>query len=219
MTFSRRNVKIKRLGNSDKDVLRMRTLTKLILIVFATTLVLSGTLFLFINYHPANNSYDPPTKIYPQVYIRSNGNIEATGNSSYVPISCNGNLYTLNADMELQKMIIEKSDLILDGNGYSVRIVGPGSYKNGWNLGHLDVLGVKNVTLRYLTFADTQLTFEDSSSCKAVNNNFISIDLKNCSDIFVSENNCRWGGSVGLTDTKDCTISNSTVDFFKFSKF
>ena len=51
-------------------------------------------------------------------------------------------------------MVIEKSDIILDGNGYSVRIVGPGSYKNGWNLGHLDVLEVKNVTLRNLHRVD-----------------------------------------------------------------
>ena len=210
------NVKIKRLGNRVKDVLRMPTLTKVILIVFATTLVLSGTLFLFINYHPTSYGSTLPNKEYPQIYIRSNGNIETNGAiSSDVPISCNSNLYTLNADVELQKMVIEKSDIILDGNGYSVSIVGPGSYKNGWNLGHLDVLGAKNVTLRNLTFADTQLTFEDSSSCKVVNNNFISILLKNCSDIFVSENTRQQGGcSVGLIDTRDCTISNSTVDFF-----
>jgi hypothetical protein len=162
--------------------------------------------------------WDAPNKEYPQVYIRPNGLVEATGaNLSSAPISCSGNLYTFTADMELQKMVIEKSDIILDGNGFSVRIVGPGIYKNGWNLGHLDVLGVKNVTLRNLMFADTQLTFEDSSSCKAVNNNFLSIDLKNCSDTFVSENNYRWGCSVSLTDTKDCTISNSTVAFFSLT--
>jgi hypothetical protein len=197
---------------------KMRVLAKLILVVFVTTLVFSCTLFLLINYHPTSYGYTLPNREYPQVYIRSNGIVESNGaNLSSVPISCTGNLYRFTADMELRKMVIEKSDIVLDGNGFSITVVGPGSYKNGWNLGHLDVLGVKNVTLRNLTFADTQLTFEDSSSCRAVNNNFISIDIKNCSGIFVSENNCKWGCSVGLTDTKDSIISNSTVDFFSLT--
>lgn len=193
----------------------MQTLTKLILIVLATMLILSGMLFLFINCHPRSYGSGMPTKIYPQVYIRSNGNIEASGNISSVPISCNGNLYTLNADMELQKLFVEKSNIILDGNGFSIKIVGPGGYKTGWNLGHLEVSGVKNVTLRNLTLMDTQLTFEDSSSCKAVNNNFISVIIRNSSDIFVSENNnYRYGGDVELTDSTNCTISSSIIQFF-----
>ena len=110
---------------------------------------------MFIIYHPTSFGSILPNKVYPQIYIRSNGNIETNGaNSSPVPINHKGNLYTFTADMELQKMVIEKSDIILDGNGYSVRIVGPGSYKNGWNLGHLDVLEVKNVTLRNLHRVD-----------------------------------------------------------------
>ncbi len=179
-------------------------------------LAVGSVSFLFINYHPTSSSPTLPTKEYPQIYIRSNGKIETNGaNSSTVPIICNGNIYTLNADMEMQKMVIEKSDIILESSNGSVRIVGPGSYKNGWNLGHLDVLGVRNVTLRNLTFADTELTFEDSSSCQAVNNNFLSIHLENCTDIRVSGNIPRQGGcSVGLTNSQDCTISNNAVDFF-----
>ena len=187
----------------------------LILGVIAAILVLSSILLFLANYNPTSYNYIPPNKEYPQVYIRSDGNIETNGaNSSAVPINCNGNLYTLSQDMELQKMVIEKSDIILDGNGYSVSIVGPGGYKTSWNLGHLDVLGVKNVTLRNLDFADTQLLFQDSASCQAINNNFISIHLKNCSDVSISENTYPHGCSIGLIDTKNCIISVCTVNFF-----
>ena len=196
----------------------MRALTKVIIVAITFVLVISGLSLLFTNYLPMQYNYNPSHKTYPQVYIRSSGAIESNNaNLSAVPISCSGNLYTFNSDMELQKLVIEKSNIILDGNGYSVRIVGPGSYKNGWNLGHLDVLGAKNVTLRNLTFADTQLTFKDSSDCIAINNNFISIHMQNCKDILVSENNAKWGSSVELRDTTNCTISNNTINFFSLT--
>ena len=54
---------------------------------------------------------------------------------------------------------------------------------------------------------------EDSSSCRAVNNNFISIHLSNCSDILVSENNnAKYGCSFSLTNSRNCTISNCYAD-------
>jgi hypothetical protein len=196
----------------------MRALTKVIIVAVTVVLVISGVSLLFTNFLPAQYNYRPSDKTYPQVYIRSSGAIESNNaNLSAVPISCSGNLYTFNSDMELQKLVVEKSNIILDGNRHSVRIVGPGSYKNGWNLGRLDVLGANNVTLRNLRFADTQLTFTDSSNCTAVDNNFISVHMENCRDIFVSKDNYPYGCSVELRDTNNCTVSNSTINFFSLT--
>jgi nitrous oxidase accessory protein len=182
----------------------MRALAKVILtLTCIAVLSISVFLFVFGTIHLASLTNNE----YPQVYIRSNGNIEVRAiNSSSVPISCDGNLYTLNADMELQKLFVEKSNIILDGNGFSIKIVGPGGYKTDFNLGHFEVSNVENVTLRNLTLTTTHLTFEGCSSCKAVNNSGFLFIIKNCRDIFISENT---RGGVELIDSTNCTISSS----------
>jgi hypothetical protein len=194
----------------------MRKLTTLILIAVSVTLVLSGTLFLYINHHSSSyNSWSQPSKVYPQIYIRSNGNIETNGaNSSAVPISRNGNVYTLNAAMELENMTIEKSNIVFDGNYFPIQIVGPGGYKHGPILAYLNVVGAENVTVRNLNASRFQLLFQDCWSCQELNSNFVSIIMNNSRAISVSGNNVEYGVSVDLINSSDCTVSNNTVANF-----
>ncbi len=147
----------------------MRTLTKLIITVLAVVLIVSSTLLVLANYHVASDVLTP-TKQYPQVYIRSNGEIETNGaNSSAVPISRNGNICTLNAAMELENMTIEKSKIVFDGNYFPIQIVGPGGYKHGPTLAYLNVIRAENVTVRNLNVPLFQLLFHDCWSCQALN--------------------------------------------------
>jgi hypothetical protein len=175
---------------------KVRNLTKLILILtYSAVLSVSCFLFVFGTTHVSLF----PEKEYPQVYIRSDGNIETRGiRLSDVPISREGEVYILTADMELQNFIAEKSNMVLDGNGFSIEIVGPGGYKTDFNLGHFDFTNVENVTIRNLSVTSSELTFEGSSSCKVVNSSGVSFVIKNSQDILVSEND---PGRVLLVDS------------------
>jgi parallel beta-helix repeat protein len=193
----------------------MRTVTKLILIGFAAVLVFSGILLLFTNTPPASPVSDLPNKAYPQVYIRSDGIIETNGaNLSAVPISRNGNVYTLNADMDLENMTIEKSNIVFDGNYFPIQIVGPGGYKHGPIIAYLNVIGVENVTVRNLNASRFQLLFQNCWSCQELNSNFVSVVLNNSREISVSQNRFEYGVSVDLINSSDCTVSNNTVANF-----
>jgi len=194
----------------------MRKLTTLILIAVVVTLILSGILFLFISYpSSSHNTCFQPSKLYPQIYIRSNGNIETNGaNSSAVPISRSGNVYTLNAAMELENLTIEKSNIVFDGNSFLIQIVGPGGYKHGPTVAYLNVVGAENVTLRDLNVPLFQLLFQDCLRCQALNSNFALIIMNNSRAVSVSENNIWYGAVVDLTNSSDCIVSNNTVQSF-----
>ncbi len=193
----------------------MRMLIKLILIALAAVLLLSCLLFLLNVYLPAGSGSSLPTKEYPQIYIRPNGNIETNGaNSSAVPISRNGDIYTLNAPMDLENMTIEKSNIVLDGNGIPIQIVGPGGYKHGPIIAYLNVVCAENVTVRNLNASRFQLLFQDCWSCQALNNYVVSVIMNNSRDILVSENSIEHGATVDLINSSDCTVSNNTVANF-----
>jgi parallel beta-helix repeat protein len=194
----------------------MRKLTRLILIAVVATLVLSGILFLFINYPYSNHDTSfQPSKTYPQIYIRSNGNIETNGaNSSAIPISRNGNVYTLNAAMELENFTVEKSNIVLDGNNFPIQIVGPGGYKHGPTIAYLNVVDAENVTLHNLNIPRFQLLFQGCLRCQTSNNTFVSVIMNNSRAISVSENSIWYGATVSLTNSSDCTVTNNAVAYF-----
>ena len=193
----------------------MRTFTKLILIVITAMLAVGCVSFLFINYHPTSSSPTLPTKDYPQIYIRPNGDIETNGaNTTAVPISRNGNIYTLNGAMDLENMTIEKSNIVFDGNSFPIQIVGPGGYKHGPTIAYMNVVDAENVTVRNLNVPRFQLLFQNCQSCQALNNNFVSIIMNNSKDVSVSENHIEYGATVDLENSSDCTVSNNTVANF-----
>jgi hypothetical protein len=161
-----------------------------------------------------------PTFEYQQVYIRSDGSIEP----STTPINRDGEVYTLQSDIVLYKLFIEKSNMTLDGNGFSVKIVSPRISKGGPELGSLNVSNVNNVTLKNLnvTYQDdasyqnvsgATLTFENSAFCEALNNKVHSLYINNGHDILISGNEVmteyRSGGTIQLTDSTNCTITSN----------
>jgi parallel beta-helix repeat protein len=194
----------------------MRKLTTLILAAVTVTLVLSSILFLSINYpSSSHDSWSQPSKKYPQIYIRSNGDIETNGaNSSAVPISRNGNVYALNAAMDLENMTIEKSNIVLDGNSFPIQIVGPGGYKHGPTVAYLNIVDAENVTLRNINIPRFQVLFEGCLRCQTLNSTFVSVIMNNSRAISVSGNNIWYGATVGLTNSSDCTVSNNAVAYF-----
>lgn len=180
-------------------------------------IVISLFAYLFI-YLPSLSAGD----VYPQLYIRPDGSLEP----SSLPINRDGNVYTLKADIELERMFIEKSNLTLDGNGFSIRIVSPHISKGGPELGSFELSNVENVTLRNLDVlypandfpentSAASLTIKNSSHCESVDNRFHSILINNCNSVLVSKNDIstmyRNGGTIQLTDSTNCTISSNTL--------
>jgi hypothetical protein len=156
---------------------------------------------------------------YPKVYIRSDGNVEP----STTPINCNGNLYTLQANMELYKLFIEKSNITLDGNSFSMKIVSPHISKVGPEFGSIELSKVNKVTLKNLDLfyrdkpyeneTGANLIFENSAFCEALNNTVRCIHINNCHNILVSESHCfpSFEPDVQLTNSRDCNISSCSI--------
>ena len=191
----------------------MRKITIAITLVVTLVLVASGILILQVL-----TAYDAG---YPKVYIYSDGNVEP----SATPINCNGNLYSLQSDIEVYKLFIEKSNIILDGNGFSLEIVSPHISKVGPEIGSIELSNVNKVTLKnlntgyrdepYKDVPGAKLIFENCAFCEALNNTVQSININNCHDIHVSENTVFQAGSDGgiikLTDSTNCTITFNTL--------
>jgi len=157
----------------------------------------------------------------PRVYIRSDGTVEPAS----TPINRDGNLYTLQGDVELYRLFIEKSDLTLDGSGFTIKIVSPRISKVGPEIGSIELSNVNNVTVKNLSIGyrdepyrdvpGAKLIFEDSSFCEALNNTVQSINVNNCHDIIVSENYVAYvgpdGGIISLVDSTNCTITSNII--------
>ena len=157
---------------------------------------------------------------YPRVYIHPDGTIEPPSTQ----ISCEGNLYTLEADITLYKLFIEKSNITLDGNGFSFKIFSPNGTKMGPGLGSLELTNVENVTIRnidtsypklsvnnfYENYSAAILIFEDSSFCESVNSKVSSVSINNSFDISVSGSS----GAVKLTNSSNCTISSCIINAY-----
>ncbi len=143
-------MKQNRLRHSAKLTTSVAKMPKFIIILGLIGIVLIGSgLFLFIYYRTYLYNY------YPRIHIRPDGTIE--GPSSTL-ISREGNLYTLEANITLYKLFIEKSNITFDGNGFKIRITSPNGSKCGPGLGSLELTNVENVTLRNIITGYPQLT-------------------------------------------------------------
>jgi len=148
--------------------------------------------------------FEPPSLFeFPEVYILSDGTVKP----AYAPINSDGNFYTLEADLEVEELYVEKSNIILDGNGFSFTSPVIKATKGGPIYGEssITVLNTENVTLRNLSYIHkASVTFENSSSCKVTDSN-ISIAINNSHNIIVS--NMKECG-VKLTNSRTCTVSS-----------
>jgi hypothetical protein len=191
----------------------MRNDTLAIALVVVLVLVASGIFLL----QAPSTPYDDG---YPKIYIRSDGSVEP----STTPINRNGNLYTLQADIKVYKLIVEKNNMTLDGNSFSIIITSPNGSKGGPGLGSLELNNVQNVTLRNIEtnfldsssnkiYSRTRLIFESSSFCESLNNQGHSILIRNCHNILVSKNNFSQSlePTVQITNSRDCTISSCSI--------
>lgn len=61
------------------------------------------------------------------IYIRPDGSVDPTS----APIAVNGNVYTFTANIE-ETLVVQRDNVIIDGNGYSIR--GPGIFPESYGL-------------------------------------------------------------------------------------
>ena len=183
---------------------------KIILFALIGIVIISSGLILIVSNLTALNID------YPKVYIHPDGTIEP----SSTPLSRQGNLYSLEANITLYKLFIEKSNITLDGNGFLFKITSPNGSKVGPGLGSLELTNVENVILRniitgypkltgndvYANYPGAILIFENSSSCESVNSKVASISIINSSDIRVSGHS----GGIELVNSRNCNISSCT---------
>jgi parallel beta-helix repeat protein len=184
----------------------MRKFADLILL-FACIAILLVSLFLFA--YGLTYVSNLPEKEAQMIHIRANGDVEAISYGfSSAPINREGDLYRFTTNTELEKVFIEKSNVVLDGNGFSIKIGGHGEYPASSHLGQFEVSNVENVTFRNIDVGSSLLTFKDCSACKVVNSSGFFFAIKNSHNILVSEST---GGDVELTDSTDCVISSSNL--------
>lgn len=189
----------------------MRKITIAIAFFVVLVLVASGLFLLQVS-----TPYDAG---FPKVYIRSDGTVEP----STVPINQDGNLYTLQADIEVYRLFIEKSNITLDGNGFSIKIDSPHISKGGPEIGSIGLSNVSKVILKnlnlvfrdppYANIPGASIIFESSSFCESSNNTLHSMLIENSNNILVSENNFSQSlePTVQITNSRSCTISSCSI--------
>jgi parallel beta-helix repeat protein len=104
-----------------------------------------------------------PVKAEGTIYIRADGTVEGTDK-----IQQNGNIYTLTGSIYDKRMIVEKSDIIIDGNGYTLS--GQGAIMYDLYLFNVEGVTIKNMVIKgglngifvedctYVTISDNKIT-------------------------------------------------------------
>ena len=114
----------------------------------------------------------------PSIYIRSDGSIEPT---SGVPIQRDGDTYRLTDNIADRKIMVQRNDTVIDGNGFALRQTpvdmnqpGAGTIDQGWHCA-VDLDGRNNVTIRNLMFDSCiqGIEFRDASNINISNNRFL----------------------------------------------
>jgi parallel beta-helix repeat protein len=146
------------------------------------------------------------------VYIRADGSIDPPT----VPIQRDGNIYTLTDDLNKTSVIIQRSNMILDGADKT--IFGPGG---GWESGDGIVLSANNITIRNITVTETRLGIKLSSSTSYgnitecnVQESWIGIWLADTYGNVVSENRidvAQFGIYLVNSSSNDITLNNITT--------
>ena len=142
-----------------------------------------------------------PPDSYPAIHIRPDGSVDP----SSAPIQRNGNLYKFvdNIDMEI---IVEKNDIVIDGNGFKLDILIHRS--RGGSLWELS--NVNNVSIRHMNVGPQCILILDNSHfCKVLDTNFTSIRLLSSNGNLISEN--FYIETIILSDSVNNTISLNAV--------
>lgn len=180
---------------------------KTVIIAFALLmLVLVPTAYFSLTYRePAYLRYyvDPASAIH----ITSSGDIKApNGDTSGANIHRNGNIYSVTGDVS-NWLIVEKSNIVLNGNGFRV----------GGSEG-ISILNVSNVTVQDLATraALSQFSMQHADNCTLRNIKVTdsSMLLSNCNDNLIKD--CSAG--ISLSDCSYNKITNCSTGPIEFSK-
>ncbi|WGM89118.1 MAG: NosD domain-containing protein [Candidatus Bathyarchaeum tardum] len=147
------------------------------------------------------------------VYILSNGIIYSSTNST-VPIEKDGNVYTLTGDMVVYSFIIQASNIVIDGAGFS--LLGQGdvgieiSSVTGVTLQNLDLLGGFNYGI-YLS-AGFGISIIDNT----ISGNGVGMRIYNSTQNTVTGNTILDNNiGVDLLLTSENTFRNNALDNFR----
>ena len=146
------------------------------------TLLLIGMLTLAFNIQPAKSEWTGT------VYIRADGSIDPPG----APIQRNGSIYTLtgNITSSVNGIVVERDNIVIDGDGYMLRRTGAYQYKG------IVLSGRTNVTVQNIQ----------------IQNFRHGIWLNSCSNNTISGNNIANNGyGVWLRDSSNNSISGNNV--------
>ena len=128
-------------------------------------------------------------------YIRSNGDVDPPT----LPIQRSENLYTLQDNVLNYSIIIQKNNIIFDGNGFTLTSIFPYAPK-GMTSGFpsIEILAQRNVTIRNVIF----------DKC------YTAVSVKNSTNILIYQNSMKNGEEgIYMDSCQSCSIiGNRLVD-------
>lgn len=148
-----------------------------------------------------------------KVSIEKDGSI----NSTSAPIQRNGNIYKLTGDITNETITVQRSNIILDGNGY--KLEGYGINGIAYAYEGVDLEGVTNVTVENFRVDSfwQPILVDDSSRVQIEANNitncpFCAVEIDE-SNYTVVENNFSEGTiAVSWASIHDSVVNNTLVD-------
>jgi parallel beta-helix repeat protein len=150
------------------------------------TLLLTGLLVLAFNVQPVKAS--------GTIYIRPNGDVDPPT----APIQRNGDIYTFTADIYFSPLVVERDNIVVDGDRYMLK--GPGS-GDGVTLSGRSYVTIKNIEIK--AFGQGIYLSESSNSSivgnSITNNGGNGIDLTGSSYNSIVGNNILNNGGEGVS--------------------
>jgi len=153
------------------------------------------------------------SSITETVYIQSNGNIYSSTNSS-VPLEQNGNVYTFTGDMSVYSFVVQRSDIIIDGAGFSLQGEGEVAMDitsvGGVTIQNLDILGGFNYGI-YITQSSFNTIIDNT-----ISGNGVGIRIYNSTQNTLTGNTIE-NNNMGLELwlTSENLMQNNVLDNFR----
>lgn len=147
------------------------------------------------------------------VYIQSDGSVSSSTNST-VPLEQSGNVYTFTGDMSVYSLVVQRSDIIIDGAGFSLQ--GEGEVA-------IDITSVGSITIQNLDMHGSfnyGIYISQSSFNKIIDNtisgNGIGIRIYNSTQNTLTGNTIQ-NNNMGLELwlTSENLLQNNVLDNFR----
>jgi nitrous oxidase accessory protein NosD len=145
-----------------------------------------------------------------QYYLPGNTLVSSTGQ----PIHRSGSTYTITGNIINYSLVIERSNIVIDGSGFSIQPLQPSS--NFYNIG-ITLPNVSNVTINNFEIGGFSVGIQLSAStnCKITNNAIKTIPY---SSAYPNENGIALSGSWNNLVTAN-TLENGGISVFAFSNY